>query len=127
MLELDNGNPTPFKQPFLCLKLKRRRNGWYVDVDGMLDLYVTHDHKPTPLLIKLCARLRDCGYIVTHFGTYKGSAGPSHILRAGYLFVRMSDKLEPRSVLCDKKEEPTPGKTQKEQKPLELIYTTGYW
>jgi len=27
---------------------------------------------------------------VTHFGTYRGSAGPTHIIRCGALFARWS-------------------------------------
>lgn len=96
--KLSETNPSPFKQPFLCLEIAGR-NGtnryWCVDVDGQMQKYTSPlGRKPTKLLLELCEMLASNGFQVVHYGKYIGSAGPSYILRHGAFFKRMSKDLE---------------------------------
>lgn len=108
-LPLSPKNPIRFKQPFLCIAFTTatqpeiiHENVWYIDVDGRIDKYLTRKgdwfspegKNPKPLLIELCKMLASNGMKVVHFGTYNGSGGPTHILRCGALFHRMSSQFE---------------------------------
>lgn len=87
-----DGTPIPFKKPFLCLTIKKRRNKdrMWIDVGGKIRLYISPSNEPTEKLLELCKLLMSRGYRVLTFGKYTGSFGPSHILRCGALFSRMS-------------------------------------
>jgi len=93
--QMDPRNPSPFKQPFLALEVQNKENEeeWLIDVDGEVGKYVESE-KPTEMLLALCEMMESVGYKVSHFRTYTGGSGPSHILRNGALFERMSDTFE---------------------------------
>ena len=100
-LPLDEGNPVPFKQPFLILRFADDDSGsWEIDVDGKIDLYLNGEradcfnhtdlaHDATELLNTMIQELRERGREVVFVGRYRGSAGPSHVLRHGAFFERM--------------------------------------
>lgn len=95
-------NPSPFRQPFLILKIRRgegeaaKWDTWHIDVDSQVHEYVRPWalQEPTERLLALCRLLASRGYVVEKYGSYIGSAGPSHILRHGALFKRMGDEFE---------------------------------
>jgi hypothetical protein len=98
--ELNGDNPGPFQQPLLVFHTNTH-GCWYVDVEGSVRKYLSADepgttyhqlniNHATPLLKELCRRLRSQGISVHQVATYTGSAGPSHILKHGVFFERMS-------------------------------------
>lgn len=97
---LSHDNPSPFRQPFLVLRVRRGKRGkqvdWWIDVDSQVHEYFPpwKPEEPTKRLLELCRLLASRGYIVEKYKSYIGSAGPSHILRNGALFKRMSDEFE---------------------------------
>lgn len=106
-LPLEEDNPSAFAQPFLFIsflepkELNGKSRGWYVDVDGRIGLYLRsavytvrgEDEQriedATPLLRKIINAFENLGIIVSHIGVYRGSGGPTHILRNGVFFRRM--------------------------------------
>ncbi|MFA6458979.1 MAG: hypothetical protein WCV79_01095 [Candidatus Paceibacterota bacterium] len=72
-----------------------------MDINAEVKKYIQRK-KPTALLQTVCNHLAAHGYTVVKFGTYTGSAGPSHVLRNGAFFRRMHEELE----VC-KVDEPT--------------------
>ena len=110
---LNPDSPCPFKQPFLVINFGREGNkmsdgvevadGWHVDVDGQIEKYISGytrsldfappanniDHA-TPLMLGLLGYFMSRGKKVLSITGYVGSAGPSHILRNGAFFERMS-------------------------------------
>lgn len=112
-LPLNPNNPCPFKQPFLVINFGREGNklsdgteigsGWHVDVDGQFEKYIegytksinfappaNNIDRATPLMCELLANLMRAGKEALSITGYVGSAGPSHILRNGVFFERMS-------------------------------------
>jgi hypothetical protein len=110
-LELSETNPAPFVQPFLVLHIEDGE-AWLVDVDGKVNLYLDrkglvglkkkfyneggygigdglgkHATKKMKDLIK---GLRTHGYLVGRVGVHRGSGSPTHILRNGAFFKRMT-------------------------------------
>ncbi len=90
----DSSNPTPFKKPYLCLLVKtcNLEENWFIDVDGQTFKYFdSHGEKrATGRLESLCRLLAAKGLLVIYYGSYAGEASATHILRDGFLFVRMS-------------------------------------
>lgn len=105
---MDEGNPSPFKQPFLVISFKDRKvhkdiaDGWHVDVDGQLEKYIEgYEHtiafappanrldRATPLMRSIVEYFASRGMEIRAIAGYRGSAGPSHILRNGAFFERM--------------------------------------
>lgn len=97
---LTHDNPSPFRQPYLVLRVRRGKRArwvdWWIDVDSQIHLYIRpwRPEEPTELLLELCRLLTSHGYVVGKYNSYVGSAGPSHILRNGALFRRMHDTFE---------------------------------
>lgn len=110
-LPLNDQNPSPFIQPFLVLGFREGdhsgRLTWHIDIGGEITKYLQVDEcsvriRPgsgmladgivwmTPLLQQLIADLAQNSLTVETVGSYNGSAGPSHILRHGALFERVS-------------------------------------
>lgn len=110
-LPLSSDNPSPFVQPFLVLGIREKdsqeRPTWHVDIGGDITKYLVVDEltarvKPdcnmlqggiiwmTPLLRQLIDDLATNGLHVEYVGSYHGSAGPSHFLRNGAFFERIS-------------------------------------
>lgn len=97
-LPLDPKNPSPFVQPFLHLMFDSGEM-WDVDVNGAVELYVKDPvpHGSHYNLIKATTSLmrgmikifKKVSGKVIHVGLYKGSAGPTHILRNGAIFKRV--------------------------------------
>ncbi len=110
---LNAENPSPFVQPFLVLRFREKEKGheifWHIDVGGEIDkyLYIEGDVCAEvvegstilkggiifmkPLLEKLIGELANSGLHVERVGSYVGSAGPSHIMRQGAIFKRISN------------------------------------
>ncbi len=114
-LKTDEANPSPFKQPFLelCLfgetvkKDSPFGSVWFIDVDGKIEKYITKDNKPTDLLLDLCRSIAKAGMVVKGFDRYKGSGGPSMLLRNGALFHRAGSIEDPEpTVLAYEYREP---------------------
>ena len=97
MLKMCHANPTPFKQPFLELriggdvakKILPHCPAFFIDVDGQIEKYISKENTPTKRLVNLCKSLAKAGIMVTGFQRYSGSAGPNVIMRNGALFQRM--------------------------------------
>lgn len=95
-------NPSPFRQPFLVLRVRRgegeaaKRDDWHIDVDSQVHEYVRPwaPQEPTERLLVLCRLLASRGDVVEKYSTYVGSAGPRYILRCGALFRRMIEEFE---------------------------------
>lgn len=116
--KIDANNPSPFVQPFLVLRFKEAdekgwKMSWFVDVNGEIGKYLVIDSDVcarvnpddpsdkmmrggliwmTALLRQLIDDLAKNGLHVEHVGSYgpRASGGPSHILRNGVLFERIS-------------------------------------
>lgn len=116
--KINADNPVPFVQPLLVLRFKETdENGWkmswFVDVNGEIGKYLSIDSDVCacvnpedpldkmmrggliwmqPLLRQLIDDLAKNGLHVEHVGSYGpgASGGPSHILRNGVLFERIS-------------------------------------
>lgn len=114
-MPMDSDNPSPFKQPFLFIRFgpneyNGRGYGWYVDVDGKIGLYlkdpkttgseVNRMSDATDLMKDIVSQLAKQGKVVSSIGTYKGSAGPTHILRNGALFRRVCLN-DPAGIISD--------------------------
>lgn len=97
---------TPFMQPFLVLEFEERErngqgHGWYVDVGGDLERFLRGpDSTPscenrlgdaTELLRRMLDEFLVAGYPVRRVTAYRGSAGPTHLLRGGAFFERRDD------------------------------------
>ena len=96
---MDPKNPSPFKQPFLCLAMVKRgrqpSDFWLVDVDGKIGRYMTSDRtKPKQPLLDLCKMLASNGLRVVYYGSYERPAGSTHILRNGAMFCRIWKEFE---------------------------------
>lgn len=111
-LPMNVENPLPFIQPFLVLAFSEnqemKRNKWYVEVGGQISRYLAIDGDVcagvnpdsnmltggliamTALLRKLIDDLAKNGLHVERVGSYGGSGGPSHYLRQGMFFERIS-------------------------------------
>jgi hypothetical protein len=103
---MDKDNPSPFVQPFLLIRFRQMvlhglNSGWFVDIDGKVNLYIKEcahvrieEHanyleQATPLLQAMVEEFLLHGWDVTHVGIYKGSVGPTHVLRNGAIFKRI--------------------------------------
>src|SRR3989338_11102279 len=99
---MESDNPSPFKQPFLVLHLSPKQdcNEWTIDVDGKIDLYLNNfknitgsgtdrSKDATQLMKEVARQLKARGVLVYRISMYKGSGGPSHILRNGGVFQRI--------------------------------------
>jgi hypothetical protein len=131
-LKLDGNNPCPFVQPFLELHFKDDGGkSWHIDVNGQIDDYLK-DYKrvyealgqmtekdprtslacvhfnwmsqATPLLQSVVQQLTETGWHIDCACGYVGLAGPSHILRNGAFFERVSIKRQEESPVVTKKE-----------------------
>lgn len=98
MLTFNPQNPLPLKQPFLTFHLKER-DPWFVEVGGKIALYLNTSpevkdsklaERATPLLKEIARELANHGILITNVNLYIGSAGPSHVLRNGVFFERLS-------------------------------------
>lgn len=102
-LPLNSDNPSPFKQPFLVLGFQsgwESDERWHVDVDGRIDLYIRGEpseqsgvnrwEDATDLMLTICAAFEANGHPISSIGTCVGSGGPSHVLRNGAFFERIS-------------------------------------
>jgi hypothetical protein len=67
---------------------------WFIDVGGKIEKYISDGH-PTDLLQALCKQIASGGIMVKSFSSYRGSGGPSHILRNGTLFRRIEFRENP--------------------------------
>lgn len=103
MKGVNHTDPVPAKQPFLVLTVVQvpcecgKANcseQWQIEVGGKIDRFITKAKRPTALLMRLCRLLKAGGFVVRGFGSYKGSAGPSHVYRQGVLYARMDKVLE---------------------------------
>ena len=100
--DLNPNGPLPFRQPLLVFGLTPDPSvhEWYVEVDGQIELYLKGGYREegseidrkadaTPLLKALARKLKQQGVSIHHVVVYKGSGGPSHVLRGGIFFSRM--------------------------------------
>lgn len=101
MLTLNPQNPLPLEQPFLTFHLKEG-DPWFVEVGGKTTLYLDSSSKSselavraTPLLKEIARELASHGILITNVELYTGSAGPSHVLRNGVFFERLSSLNRP--------------------------------
>jgi hypothetical protein len=100
-LPLCTKSPSPFKKPFLVLHLSPgldEKDSMVIDVDGRINLYIhgllggdDRTSDATPLMKKLAQELKARNIPVYGISINKDpSAHPTHILRNGVLFKRMS-------------------------------------
>lgn len=92
-MKLDRGNPVPFRQPFLRLRVVAdgQQEDWNIDVEGQVHLYFNYKGNKAPYgrLITLSGTLTSQGIIVIAHGSYAGQEPATHIMRNGLLFERM--------------------------------------
>ena len=104
-MTLRDDNPVPFKQPFLYVRFKDSKfngcsSGWCIDVNGNIGKYIkgkrvitttmtNYMDRATDLLKEILDEFKAADREVIHVGTYRGSAGPTHILRNGAIFRRI--------------------------------------
>ena len=88
-----------FVQPFLCISIvsQGEDQSWFIDIDGKIHQYISPKNKCRKALVELCKMLASNGFMVNYYGSYAGSAGPSHILRCGAIFSRMNEEFESKS------------------------------
>lgn len=89
----DRGNPAPFRQPFLRLRVvtKGQQEDWNIDVEGQVHLYFNYKGNKAPYgrLIALSRTLASQGIIIIAHGSYAGQEPATHVMRNGLLFERM--------------------------------------